>query len=100
MDIDHPNDYSQAWTIANMFSDVNELDDEDDEDTKNWKSHVPAHLHEYGDVFSKRKSEWMPARKAYNHAIDFVKGAQLPKPAKLYALSPSEKNSLDQLIDK
>ena len=32
MDIDHPNDYSQAWTIANMFSDVNELDDEDDED--------------------------------------------------------------------
>ena len=35
MDIDHPNDYLQVWTIANMFSDVNELDDENDKDTKN-----------------------------------------------------------------
>ena len=42
----------------------------------------------------------MPERKVYDHGIDFVEGASLPKPAEIYPLSPSEGNSLDQWIDE
>lgn len=42
----------------------------------------------------------MPVRKTYDHPIDFVEGASLPKPAKLYPLSPKERNSLDEWIDE
>ena len=100
VDIDQPDDRKQAQVIATMFDkNVEELDEED-EDTKDWQSHVPEWLHSYGDVFSKRKSERMPERKAYDHGIDFVENASLSKPAKIYPLSPSERNSLDQWIDE
>lgn len=42
----------------------------------------------------------MLVRKTYDHPIDFVEGASLPKPAKLYPLSPKERNSLDEWIDE
>jgi len=42
----------------------------------------------------------MPIWKPYDHAIDFVEGAMLPKPAKVYPLSLVERNSLDIWIDK
>jgi len=51
-------------------------------------------------VFSKNKSERIPIRKLYDHAIDFVEGAMLPKPAKVYPLSLAERNSLDIWIDE
>ena len=73
---------------------------EDTPETTDWKQHVPKYLWEYGDVFSKQKSERMPARKAYDHAIDLEENAPLPKPAKLYPLSPKEKNSLDEWINE
>jgi len=41
-------------------------------------------------------SLWKP----YDHAIKFEKGAILPKPAKIYPLSVSERNSLDLWIDE
>lgn len=47
-----------------------------------------------------QKSEWMPERKAYDHPINFVEGAILPKPAKVYPLSLKERNSLDEWIDE
>jgi len=37
----------------------------------------------------------MPLWKPYDHAIDFIKGAKLLKPAKIYLLSLAERNSLD-----
>jgi len=37
----------------------------------------------------------MPIRKPYDHAIDFVEGTTLSKPAKVYLLSLVERNSLD-----
>jgi len=46
-------------------------------------------------VFSKNKSERIPIQKLYNYVIDFVEGAMLSKPAKVYLLSLAEKNSLD-----
>ena len=51
-------------------------------------------------MFSKHKSEKMLLRKPYDHAIDFMEGAKLPKPAKVYPLSLAERNSLDTWIDE
>jgi len=61
---------------------------------------VPEWLHEYRNVFSKNKSERMPIWKLYDHAIDFVEGTTLPKPAKVYLLSLAERNSLDIWINE
>ena len=61
---------------------------------------MPEWLHEYGNMFSKHKSEKMLLRKPYDHAIDFMEGAKLPKPAKVYPLSLVERNSLDTWIDE
>ena len=51
-------------------------------------------------MFSKHKSERIPLQKPYNHAIDFMEGTKLPKPAKVYLLSLAERNSLDTWIDE
>jgi len=61
---------------------------------------VPEWLHEYGNVFSKRKLERMSLQKLYDHTIDFMEGTKLPKPAKVYLLEIAEKNSLDIWIDE
>jgi len=61
---------------------------------------VPEWLYEYGNVFSKHKSERMPLQKLYDHAINFMEGTKLPKPAKVYPLSLAERNSLDTWIDE
>ena len=42
----------------------------------------------------------MPLQKPYDHAIEFEKGAILPKPAKVYLLSISERSSLNLWIDE
>jgi len=62
---------------------------------KIWKAHVPEWLYEYGNVFSKHKSERMPLWKPYDYDIDFMEGTKLPKPAKVYLLSLAKRNSLD-----
>jgi len=36
----------------------------------------------------------MPLQKPYNHAIDFIEGTKLPKPAKVYLLSLAKKTLL------
>ena len=63
-----------------------------------WKETVPPHYHEFGTVFSKEASHRMPTRKPYDHAIELLPGASLPKPAKLYALNHAERNALDEWI--
>lgn len=100
VDLDLPEVRTQAHCIATMLNNKDMEEVLDDEDTKNWKSHVPDWLHEFGDVFSKVKSERMPTRKVYDHPIEFVEGASLPKPAKIYPLSPREQNSLDDWINE
>ena len=106
---DGPSDRLQMEVIAELVTDhphVAETHDEDlifpedDEDTSNWKSRVPEWLHEFGDVFSKKKSERMPARKAYDHPIDFVDDYKLPPKKNAYPMSPKERNSLDAWIDE
>ena len=56
---------------------------------------MPEWLYEYGNMFSKNKSERMPIQKPYDYVINFVEGTMLPKPAKVYSHSLAERNSLD-----
>jgi len=86
--------------IAAILNNRDQYGDSDCKDTKTWKTHVPEWLHEYGNVFSKNKSERMPIQKPYDHVIDFVEDAMLPKQAKVYLLSLAERNSLDIWIDE
>ena len=92
--------HQQVIMIAAILNNQDQYGDSDYEDTKTWKAHIPEWLHEYGNVFSKNKSERMPIRKLYDHAIDFVEGAMLPKLAKVYLLSLAKRNSLGIWIDK
>jgi len=94
-DTTDPGSHQQAMMIATILNNQDQYGDSDCEDTKTWKTHVPEWLHEYRNVFSKHKSERMPLWKPYDHAIDFMEGAKLPKPAKVYPLSLVERNSLD-----
>lgn len=64
-----------------------------------WSNLVPKHYQEFGDVFSKKASERMPTRKPYDHPINLIPGATLPKPARLYPLNLQERTSLDEWID-
>ena len=57
-------------------------------------------MYQNESMFSKHKSERMPLWKLYDHAIDFMKGAKFPKPAKVYPLSLAERNSLDTWINE
>ena len=85
--------------MQDIIAEHTEKDDEgweDDNTTDEWKKSIPKHLWELGDVFSKKRSERMPARKPYNHSIEFEKEHTLPWAAKLYPLSPKEKNVVKQ----
>jgi len=42
----------------------------------------------------------MPLQKPYDHAIDFIEGAKLLKPTKVYPLSLAKRNSLDTWINE
>jgi hypothetical protein len=66
IDMHNPMEKTQAAVIASMLDeqDVDEELDEEDEDTIKWKSLVPPWLYDYGDIFSKRKSERMPEHKS------------------------------------
>jgi len=99
-DTTDPGSHQQAMMIATILNNRDQYGDSDCEDMKTWKAHVPEWLHKYGNVFSKHKSERMPLRKLYDHAIDFMEGTKLPKPAKVYLLSLVERNSLDTWIDE
>jgi len=99
-DTTDPGSHQQAMMIATILNNRDQYGDSDCEDTKTWKAHVLEWLHEYRNIFSKHKSERMPLRKPYDYAIDFMEGAKLPKPAKVYLLSLAERNSLDTWIDE
>ena len=86
--------------IASLLNNGDQYRELDCEDTKAWKAYVLEWLHEYGNVFSKTKLERMSLQKLNDHAIEFEKNAILSKPAKVYPLSVSERNSLDLWIDE
>ena len=74
--------HQQTMMIATILNNRDQYRDSDCEDTKTQKAHVLEWLYEYGNVFSKHKSERMPLRKLYDYAIDFMEGTKLPKASK------------------
>ena len=46
--------------IAAILNNRDQYGDSDCKDTKTWKAHVLEWLHEYGNIFSKNKSERIP----------------------------------------
>jgi hypothetical protein len=69
-----------------------------EEDKSNWSTLVPTQYHQYGKVFSKVASTRMPIRKPYDHAIELLPGASLPKPAKGYPLNHAEQAAIKLFI--
>ena len=94
----HINDPVDQQICSNVAAILEKDIEEDDQDTRYWKTYVPEQYYEYEDVFSKTKSERMPVHKPYDHGIDFVEDAILPRLAKIYPMSPAERNSLDEWI--
>ena len=63
VDLDRPENRTQTAAIASMLDSSNieeDADTDEDEDTLEWKSHVPDWVHDFGDIFSKKRSERMP----------------------------------------
>ena len=65
-----------------------------------WKEKVPREYWDYGIIFSEKASERMPTRKPYDHGIEFVEGAKLPKKGEIYKMSPEEKDALAKWIEE
>ena len=59
---------------------------------------VPRQFHQYLDIFEKKPSERMPLRKPWDHAIDLNENF-VPRKAKLYPCSPTEREEIDTFID-
>ena len=61
---------------------------------------VPDYLREFDDdVFSKESFNVLPESKPWDHAIEFVLGAE-PTGCKVYPLSPSEQRELDAFLQE
>jgi transposase InsO family protein len=60
---------------------------------------VPAHLHEYSEVFAKESFDSLPQERPWDHAIELIPGAT-PTGCKVYPLSPVEQTELDAFIQE
>ena len=58
---------------------------------------VPRRFHKYLKVFEKKKSERMPTRKTWDHAIDLREGF-MPKKGKIYPLSRVEREEVQEFV--
>ena len=93
--------FTQTYTKPDPPPVWEDWDDDDDEvEEQVWKQHVPEELWGNGKVFSLKKSERLPKRKAWDHGIEFINDAELPKASKPIPLPPMERNSLDDWIDE
>ena len=61
------------------------------------KDGLPAHFHEYADVFSKDSFDMLPNRKPWDHAIELTPDAKATN-CKVYPLAPSEQKELDEFL--
>jgi len=65
---------------------------------KTFEELVPEEFRDFEDVFSKDAFDKLPDRKPWDHHIDFIPGSTLPRPAKLFPLSPAEQKELDAFL--
>jgi len=74
-----------------------ELDEEDMIVVRKTEEMVPRRFHKYLKVFEKKKSERMPMRKAWDHAID-LREEFMPKKGKIYPLSRVEREKVQEFV--
>ena len=70
-----------------------ELDEENMIVVRKMEEMVPRRFYKYLKVFEKKKSERMPTRKVWDHAIDLREGF-VPKKGKIYPLSRVEREKV------
>ena len=68
-------------------------------DTRTVEEIVLKELHDYLNVFSKKKAAQFPKRKPYDHKIETKPGFK-PKQHKLYSLTPEEGTALKAFINE
>ncbi|QRV99471.1 Retrotransposable element Tf2 protein [Ceratobasidium sp. AG-Ba] len=61
---------------------------------------IPEEFMEFIDVFSEELFKKLPEHWSFNCNIDFAEGSDLPKPAKVYPLSPIESRTMKEFIDQ
>ncbi|QRV84915.1 Retrotransposable element Tf2 protein [Ceratobasidium sp. AG-Ba] len=60
---------------------------------------IPEEFMEFIDVFSEELFKKLPEHRSFDCNIDFVEGSDLPKPAKVYPLSPIDR-TIKEFIDQ
>jgi len=71
---------------------------EKDEDEEVLRKLVPQKFWKWRKVFGKKKSERMPVRKAWDHAIELKEGF-VPKKGKVYSLSREEREEVQVFVE-
>ncbi|QRV98260.1 Retrotransposable element Tf2 protein [Ceratobasidium sp. AG-Ba] len=61
---------------------------------------IPEEFLEFLDVFSEELFKKLPEHRPFDCNIDFKEDAELPKPAKVYPLSPIESRTIKEFIDQ
>ncbi|QRV88083.1 Retrotransposable element Tf2 protein [Ceratobasidium sp. AG-Ba] len=61
---------------------------------------IPEEFLEFLDVFSEELFKKLPEHRPFDCNIDFKEDAELPKPAKVYPLSPIESHTIKEFIDQ
>ncbi|QRV79678.1 Retrotransposable element Tf2 protein [Ceratobasidium sp. AG-Ba] len=61
---------------------------------------IPEEFMEFIDVFSEELFKKLPEHWSFDCNIDFQEGSDLPKPAKVYPLSPIESRTIKEFIDQ
>ncbi|QRV96423.1 Retrotransposable element Tf2 protein [Ceratobasidium sp. AG-Ba] len=62
---------------------------------------IPEEFEEFLDLFQEEGfRELPPHRKEFDCAIDLIEGAELPKPAKTYPMTPAESEALEKYIEQ
>ncbi|EUC56294.1 Transposon Tf2-1 polyprotein, partial [Rhizoctonia solani AG-3 Rhs1AP] len=61
---------------------------------------LPAEFQEYQDIFSEKLFKCLPEHRSYDCAIDFKEGEELPKPARVYPMSPAESKAMQEYMDQ
>ena len=69
-----------------------------DNTVKSLEEMVPKEYRDYADVFSKEKSNRLPAHKPWDLEINIKDGKELPKPRKAFPMSPKEIAALKEFI--
>ena len=69
------------------------------EPSRSFRDAVPAHLHDFEDVFAKSSFDVLPDRKLWDHAIELEPESKSAN-CKVYPLAPNEQSELDAFLQE